>query len=227
MENSFKLLLVFVLTTMVNARPPEWTFLEANPLQLIAEAIGFYNGESHPGIVFKLYKDEYEYKVGPQGQKQANFTIKETLCQKSENQTIESCEFKIDGLEKKCTASKNDQEKTFSVICTSVAVVKKEEQVSEDVESPRNQEDDNDDQPEDEYSYEDHVVYMDENDKTFLEEEDDGEKRIIDAFLASKRENADDDKHLPSRTTKRKLLPGQFLGRFMCLECFFDVLPRK
>ncbi|CAN2390417.1 hypothetical protein PRIEUP_LOCUS454 [Pristimantis euphronides] len=226
MENTIKLLLVFVLATRVNARPPAWTFLEANPLQLIAEAIDFYNGESHSGIVFKLYKDEYEYKVGPGGQRQANFTIKETLCQKSENQTIESCEFKLEGLEKFCTASKNNQEKAFSVVCTRVAVGIKEDPVSGYMESPRNPEDNHADQSEDETSYEDHIITMEDYDNTFLEEEDAEEKRIIDAFLASKSEISDGKPLIP-RTTNRNLIPGQFLARFYCLECFFDVLPRK
>ncbi|XP_066440812.1 lutzicidin-like [Eleutherodactylus coqui] len=227
MENYIKLLLVFELATMVNGRPPGETFLEANPMQLIAEAVGFYNGEPHSDVVFKLYKDEYEYKVGPLGEKQVNFTIKETLCQKSEDRTIESCEFKLEGLEKRCTASKNEQEKNFSVVCTSVAVGKtKKDPVGENVESPRNKEGDYADQPEDETSYEDYVITMDENAKIFLEEEDEEEKRILEDFLASETENSDDDP-LTSRTTKRKLLPGQFLGRFLCLKCMFDIFPRK
>ncbi|XP_075684920.1 lutzicidin-like [Rhinoderma darwinii] len=203
MENCFKVLLVLVLASMVNSKP--LTFLDANPLQFIAEAVGFYNGESLSDVVFKLYKEEYDYKVGPKEQKQANFTIKETVCQKSENQTIENCEFKFEGVEKSCTASNNDQEKTLWVTCTAVTAGTKRFPESGYVERPRNPEDDYADQAEEEASPEDHVTVMDENDKTFLEGEDEEERRIID----------------------KKLQPGQFLGRFLCLECFFDILPRK
>lgn len=63
MESSFQFLLTFALVAMVDGGPLAQTFLGADPLQLITEAVGFFNGESHSDVVFKLYKDEYEYKV--------------------------------------------------------------------------------------------------------------------------------------------------------------------
>ncbi|XP_069815270.1 lutzicidin-like [Dendropsophus ebraccatus] len=224
MENSFKVVLVFVLVAMVNGRPLEQTS-EDNPLKLIAEAVDFYNGESHSDMVFRLYKEEYDYKVGSKAQKHIIFTIKETVCPKSENQTIENCDYKPDGLEKSCAASKNDQEKKFSVICTTVSVETKKDPESKYMDKLRKLEDDSTDQPEDEASYEDYVITMDDHEKMFLEEEDNEEKRILDEFLALKTENTH-DKRLVPETAKRTLPSGRFLGRFLCLECFFEVLPR-
>ncbi|XP_056409694.1 cathelicidin-related antimicrobial peptide Bf-CRAMP-like, partial [Hyla sarda] len=225
MENSFKVLLVVTLAAMVHGRPVAQTFLEDHPLQFIAEAVDFYNGESHSDVVFALYKDEYEYKVGPKGQKQVNFTIKETVCLKSENRTIGNCEFKLYGLEKKCIALKNNQEKRYSVVCSTISPETKKDPGSGFMEKPGSQAYDYTDQPEDEVYYEDHVIIMDDNEKIFLEE--DGEdKKIIDELLASKTEDTHGERPAPE-PTRRRTQPGQFLGRFLCFECFFELLPKK
>ncbi|XP_072011011.1 lutzicidin-like isoform X1 [Engystomops pustulosus] len=202
MENSFKTLLLFVVVTGVHGRPLAQNLIQDNPLQLISDAIGFYNGESHSDVVFRLYKDEYEFKAGPRGQKQSNFTIKETICLKSENQSVESCQFKHKGIEKKCSASHNDPEKIFLVVCSSLPAGMKEDPVSGSMESPSDPEDDYGDSPEEDY--EDHVIIMQEPEQTFLDE-DGGDKRI---------------------SNQEKLRSGQVLGRYFCLECFFDYLPR-
>ncbi|KAG8535887.1 hypothetical protein GDO81_027541, partial [Engystomops pustulosus] len=105
-------------------------------------------------------------------------------------------------IEKKCSASHNDPEKIFSVVCSSLPAGMKEDPVSGSTESPSDPEDDYDDSPEEDY--EDHVIIMQEPEQTFLDE-DGGDKRI---------------------SNQEKLRSGQVLGRYFCLECFFDYLPR-
>ncbi|KAM4026909.1 uncharacterized protein ACNLHF_022790 [Anomaloglossus baeobatrachus] len=208
-----KLLLALVVATMVHARPTAPTIPEANPLELVMEAIEVYNGESHSDAMFRLYKDEYHYEEGPVGQKQANFTIKETVCQKSKNETREICEFNPKGLEKSCTALQRAQE-TFTVICSTVTEGTKK--------TPENREDAAGVQPEDEASYEDQVIIMDDNEKILVKKEDKEERRDEDAGLESAAENAD-EKYLVPRSRKKTPHAGQSLGRLACLECFFDI----
>ncbi|XP_073533208.1 uncharacterized protein [Phyllobates terribilis] len=210
-----KLLLALVSATVVLARPPAPTSAEANPLELIMAAVDLYNGEFHSDVLFRLYKDEYDYKEGAMGEKQANFTIKETVCQKSKNETLGRCEFNLRGLEKSCTAAQDAQGATLSVLCLPVAAETK----------PGNG-DDNTEQPEEEASYEDRVIIMDESDKTFVEKEEKEEKRDQDVFLAPKPKNTGDD-HLISRITKKEPQAGLILGRLLCLQCFFDTFSRK
>ncbi|XP_077127876.1 uncharacterized protein LOC143783357 [Ranitomeya variabilis] len=199
-----KLLLPLVLATMVLARPPAPTFPQDSPLKLIMAAVYFYNGESHSDVMFRLYKYEYDYKEGPMGEKQANFTIKETVCQKSKNETLDSCEFLLGGLEKSCTAEEKDQEAALSVICLAVAPGT----------NPGNQ---NADSPEQEASYEDQVIIMDDSGETSEEEE----KRDQDAFKAPKPENTGDN-----RLTESDRRAGHRRGR-VCLQCVFDAFSRN
>ncbi|XP_069588527.1 cathelicidin-related peptide-like [Ranitomeya imitator] len=201
-----KLLLPLVLATMVLARPPAPTFPQDNALELIMAAVDFYNGESHSDNMFRLYKDEYDYKEGPTGEKQANFTIKETVCQKSKNETLDSCEFHLGGLEKSCRAKQKEQEAALSVVCLTVAPGI----------NPGNQ---NADSPEQEASDEDQVIIMDESGKT-LEEEEKKEKRDQDAFKAAKPENTGDN-HLIEGDRRA----GRRQGR-LCLQCVFDAFSR-
>ncbi|XP_073407257.1 uncharacterized protein [Dendrobates tinctorius] len=201
-----KLLLPLVLATMVLARPPAPTFPQDNPLELIMAAVDLYNGESHSDVMFRLYKDEYEYKEGPMGEKRANFTIKETVCQNSKNETLGSCEFLLGGLEKSCTAVQKEPQAALSVICLAVAQGA----------NPGKQ---NPDNPEDEASYEDQVITMDERGKTLVDKEEKGER---DVFMAPKPENTEDG-HLISESNARA---GRRRGRLYCLQCFFDAFSR-
>ncbi|CAH2281823.1 cathelicidin antimicrobial peptide [Pelobates cultripes] len=89
----------------------------------VSKAIDIFNQETNSNFVFKLFKDDHGYKLtSPDGQRQASFTIKETLCQKSDRRLMDECEFKSNGLIKTCTASTNGPESVFSVVCNDVII---------------------------------------------------------------------------------------------------------
>ncbi|XP_075067526.1 uncharacterized protein LOC142157916 [Mixophyes fleayi] len=230
MDSYLGVLVAVTLGTVVSSAPLPQDLRDTNLSQLVSEAVDIYNRESSSDFAVKLFKDEYEIQLGLNGHKEAKFTVKETICEKSDNRTLESCEFKTEELEKSCLATANDQGNTFSVVCSTVNDGTNAELGSGDMEISSNLEEDYSSQKEDESVFQEHSVIITKESykETFVEPDDDAERRLIEEFLLPKTGiEKSDDKQLEPKTVKKKLLRGQFLGRLLCIECVFEILPKK
>ncbi|XP_063780630.1 cathelicidin antimicrobial peptide-like isoform X2 [Pseudophryne corroboree] len=214
MQNYLGALVALTLGTVVNSASLLHALHDANRSQLISEAIGVYNRESDSAFVAKLYKDDYEYKLGPNGQKEAKFTVKETVCGKSENRALATCDYKPGALEKRCSATMNDDENTLLVVCSADPNGNDGAPGSGDLDTSSHLEKDYPGQQEDgAHSEEPSVIITDDPTETVMEPEDEDERRIIEEFLRPVMgiEKSGD-------TRKKTFLPGQIRARFLCLE---------
>ncbi|XP_075445275.1 uncharacterized protein LOC142488817 [Ascaphus truei] len=118
MESWIPVLLLLAVATVVNSASLAQILWDIKHSKSISKAVDLYNRGTYADSIFKLLKDEQGDTLnGPNGRRQAQFTIKETVCRKSEAQINERCEFKVGGLVKNCTVSINKKETAFSIIC--------------------------------------------------------------------------------------------------------------
>ncbi|XP_069503211.1 cathelicidin-related peptide Oh-Cath-like [Ambystoma mexicanum] len=94
-------------------------------LATVARLVESYNKGSQEDSLFRLLGVlPTPRQENPAGAQHLKFTVKETTCQKSEEQNIQNCDFKHGGLLKVCSASfLTDQEpSTLVLVCDSVAL---------------------------------------------------------------------------------------------------------
>nr|XP_033790331.1 cathelicidin antimicrobial peptide isoform X2 [Geotrypetes seraphini] len=113
MESWLKVALVFSVATGVNLVEATPIFQNIQDAKSIALAIGVYNSQANRNSIFKLLEADPLYRLDESVQ-QMTFRIKETVCQKSERQSMEECDFKDDGLVKTCLAYFSQQEPHLS-----------------------------------------------------------------------------------------------------------------
>ncbi|XP_040211183.1 antibacterial peptide PMAP-37-like isoform X1 [Rana temporaria] len=217
-------LIALGLGPVIDSAPLPWAALAAGHSELISEAVANYNKGSDSEFVFTLLADEDGGKTEPEEPNDVKFSIKETVCQKSEYKTTERCDYKAGGVEKSCTASM--KENHFTVICTNIAdgnnkdgglVAKSSEGERGHHKGP---------------SRERTVIIT--------------EKRVIPEEEEKSPEDEDDDYDLPdtviefhddrqegdgadrrSESQERRVFHGDILGRLLCLSCIIDIFPRK
>ncbi|XP_030045753.1 cathelicidin antimicrobial peptide [Microcaecilia unicolor] len=98
------LLVTWVASVVTSARIPPISS-DIQDLDSIILAIDFYNQEQNETSIFKLLDVDNNRRLDDSANNQElNFRIKQTVCQKTETQNTEECEFKEDGLVKDCSA---------------------------------------------------------------------------------------------------------------------------
>ncbi|XP_030053700.1 uncharacterized protein LOC115466518 [Microcaecilia unicolor] len=118
MESCVKVLLVLGMTMVVNSVPPSQIPWKGN--KALTVAIDLYNKEHHGDSVYKLLAYRLDESTDSQ---QLRFTVKETVCRKSETQSkTDNCEFRENGLVKDCTAFFSERKyRTLEVNCDTVS----------------------------------------------------------------------------------------------------------
>ncbi|XP_030045752.1 cathelicidin-related peptide Na_CRAMP [Microcaecilia unicolor] len=120
MGSWLKVVLVISVATVVTPVITTPIFQNIQDAKFIALAISFYNKQANAPSIFKLLEADPLYRLGESVQ-QMTFRIKETVCQKSEIQSMKECDFKVDGLVKTCLAYFSQQEPHLSgLTCHSV-----------------------------------------------------------------------------------------------------------
>ncbi|XP_030045755.1 cathelicidin-related peptide Na_CRAMP [Microcaecilia unicolor] len=113
MGSWLKVVLVISVATVVTPVTTTPIFQNIQDAKFIALAISFYNKQANVPSIFKLLEADPIYRLGESVQ-QMTFRIKETVCQKSETQSMKECDFKVDGLVKTCLAYFSQQEPHLS-----------------------------------------------------------------------------------------------------------------
>ncbi|XP_072269143.1 uncharacterized protein [Pyxicephalus adspersus] len=192
--------------------------------ELISEAIANYNKGSDSEFMFVLLADEDEGKTGPEKPKEVKFTIKETLCHKSEYKTT-GCEYKAGGAEKSCRASTKDNH--FTVVCTTMDATEKD-----GGSAPK--EGEHRDQKHQTLSrtviIEEKRVIPDKGAESEEEEmgpEDPEDEDYLADMVTEFHDDSEEGEAEPrSGRDKFRVIHGDILGRLLCLKCIIDIIPR-
>ncbi|XP_077349679.1 uncharacterized protein LOC143997764 [Lithobates pipiens] len=191
--------------------------------ELISEAVSNYNKGSDSEFVFTLLADEDGGKTEPGGPNEVKFTIKETVCQKSEYKTTERCEYKAGGVEKSCKASM--KENHFTVICTTIPDGNNKDGGPVAKSSERESGNQRGLSRERTVIITEKRVVPEEEDETSPEDEDDYYD-LPDTVIEFHDDHQDDGADRRSESQERRLFHGDILGRLLCLSCIIDIFPR-
>ncbi|OCT73793.1 cathelicidin-7 [Xenopus laevis] len=95
------------------------TDMEISAIALVGTE--YYNRGSSDNSIFQLFDSDINYFTNGSSA-QIQFTIKETGCQKSDNQIVQECDFLEDGVMKRCTASffPEDELPAFVITCDTI-----------------------------------------------------------------------------------------------------------
>ncbi|KAM5157529.1 uncharacterized protein ACMZJ9_008859 [Mantella aurantiaca] len=270
MEGGLLVLVVLCLLPAVHSvsLPPVTRAASARS-QLISQAVAHYNEGSGSKSVFLLLVDEdgkteepsapheeppeetpapHEEPPGPQ---EVRFTIKETVCKKSEYKMEERCEYKVGGVEKRCRATL--KENHFTVFCAETAGGTNQDGGFVGKSSEGEHGNQNGHRPP---SRERAVVIEEkrvnpggggsEEEEEVTPEDEDYDYFLPDTVIEFHHDDRDEEaEHRPERENpglfhgergnpglfhgEREnpgLFHGDILGRLLCLKCIIDIFPR-
>ncbi|XP_075067524.1 cathelicidin-related antimicrobial peptide Bf-CRAMP-like [Mixophyes fleayi] len=107
MEKALTMCLVLgaiAVAASVSVPTMQWTEDDISVMSMIST--DYYNKVSRENAVYALLGNNSEYIMDEASRcHQLQFTVKETLCQKADNEITEECAFRADGVVKSCTAS--------------------------------------------------------------------------------------------------------------------------
>ncbi|XP_073488576.1 cathelicidin-7-like [Aquarana catesbeiana] len=185
--------------------------------ELISEAVSNYNKGSDSEFVFTLLADEDGGKTEPEGPNQVKFTIKETVCPKSDYKKTERCEYKAGGVEKSCKASM--KENHFTVICTTIpdGTNKDGGLAAKSLEGQRGNQ---------RGLSRERTVVITEKRVVPEEEDEDDDYDLPDTGIEFRDDHQDGEADRRSVGHERRVSHGGILGRLLCLSCIIDIFPR-
>ncbi|KAE8595520.1 hypothetical protein XENTR_v10015774 [Xenopus tropicalis] len=95
------------------------TDMEVSAMAMVSTE--YYNRGSSDNSVFQLFESDINYFTNG-SDAQIQFTIKETGCQKSDNQVVQECDFLENGVMKRCTSSFFPEDELPAIVITCDAV---------------------------------------------------------------------------------------------------------
>uniref|UniRef100_A0A8C9P8V2 Cathelicidin antimicrobial peptide n=1 Tax=Spermophilus dauricus TaxID=99837 RepID=A0A8C9P8V2_SPEDA len=87
--------------------------------EAVLRAVDGFNQQSSDANLYRLLSLDSQSRGDPDTPKPVSFTVKETVCPKTTQQTLEQCDFKEDGLVKRCvgTVTLDPAKDSFDINC--------------------------------------------------------------------------------------------------------------